>query len=118
PMWIHQPGTLRFLDVNDAMSTLYGYTREEFSRLTAQDLRSTEQRAALAELVASLPPDASYQAEREHVTKDGRRINVIVNVAPIEFDGNPARFVMVRDVTQQRVAEVRAAEAERILRQN
>ncbi len=118
PMWVHEPGTLRFLDVNDAMSTLYGYTREEFSRLTAQDLRIAEQRAALVEFVASLPMDASYQAEREHVTKDGRRINVIVNVAPIEFDGKAARFVMVRDVTQQRAAEARAAEAERILRQN
>ena len=68
--------------------------------------------------MASIPRDASYQAEREHVTKDGRRIDVIVNVAPIEFDGKPARFVMVRDVTQQRAAEARAAEAERTLRQN
>jgi len=118
PMWIHEPGTLRFLDVNDAMCTTYGYTREEFSRLTALVLRTPEQQAALAELVASIPRDASYQAEREHITKAGSRIDVIVNVAPIEFDGKPARFVMVRDVTQQRAAEARAAEAERTLRQN
>jgi PAS domain S-box-containing protein len=118
PMWVHEPDTMHFLDVNDAMCALYGYSRDELSRLTVQALRAPEQQAALAELVASLPPDASYQAEREHITKDGRRINVIVNVASIEFDGKPARFVMVRDVTQQRVAEARAAEAERILRQN
>ncbi|MBX3497812.1 MAG: PAS domain S-box protein [Alphaproteobacteria bacterium] len=118
PMWIHEPGTLRFLDVNDAMCTTYGYTREELARLTAQELRVPEQRASLAELVASIPRDAGYQAERQHITKDGRRIDVIVNVAPTEFDGRPARFVMVRDVTQQRAAETRAAEAERTLRQN
>ncbi|MGE3648487.1 MAG: PAS domain S-box protein, partial [Reyranellaceae bacterium] len=118
PMWIHEPGTLRFLDVNDAMCTTYGYSREEFLRLTALVLRTPDQQTALTELVASIPRDSSYQAEREHVTRDGRRLDVIVNVAPIEFDGKPARFVMVRDVTQQRVAEVRAAEAERTLRQN
>lgn len=118
PMWIHEPRTLRFLDVNDAMCATYGYTRDEFATMSAMEIRSPEQRAALAELVAAIPADSTYQAERQHVTKNGRLLHVVVNVAPIEFGGKPARFVMVRDVTQQRVAETRAAEAERTMRQN
>lgn len=118
PMWIHEPGSLRFLDVNDAVCTTYGYTREELLALTALDLRLPEERAAAMELAATTPHDAGYQAGRQHVTKDGRRLDTIVHVAPIEFGGKPARFVMVRDVTQQRAAETRAAEAERTVRQN
>ncbi|MBV9835577.1 MAG: PAS domain S-box protein [Alphaproteobacteria bacterium] len=118
PMWIHEPATLRFLDVNDAMCALYGYTREEFARMSTHDLGPPEDREAVSQMVAAMSADASYHVERRHLAKDGRALNTIAYVAPTEFDGKPARFVMVRDVTQQRAAEARAAEAERTLRQN
>lgn len=118
PMWIHEPGTLRFLDVNDAMCALYGYTREEFAGFSTHDLGLPEDRESVSQMVAAMPPDASYHVERRHVTKDGRLLDTIAYVAPTEFDGRPARFVMLKDVTQQRAAEARAAEAERTLRQN
>jgi PAS domain S-box-containing protein len=118
PMWIHEPDTLRFLDVNDAMCALYGYTREEFAGLSTYDLGLPEDREAVSQMAAAMPADASYHVERRHRTKDGRPLETIAYVAPTEFDGKPARFVMVRDVTQQRAAEARAAEAERTLRQN
>ncbi len=31
PMWVYDPETLRFLDVNEAAVRHYGYTRSEFA---------------------------------------------------------------------------------------
>jgi len=38
PMWIYDPSTLRFLDVNDAAQRAYGYSREEFLAMTIGDI--------------------------------------------------------------------------------
>ena len=35
PMWVHDPETLRILEVNDAAVAHYGYPREEFQSMTA-----------------------------------------------------------------------------------
>ena len=34
PMWVHDPETLRILEVNDAAVAHYGYSREEFQSMT------------------------------------------------------------------------------------
>src|SRR4051812_47910598 len=39
PMWVFDRDTLEFLAVNDAAITHYGYTREEFLRMTIKDIR-------------------------------------------------------------------------------
>src|SRR3569833_216549 len=39
PMWVFDMDTLRFLNVNDAAATQYGYTREEFLSMTIRDIR-------------------------------------------------------------------------------
>jgi PAS domain S-box-containing protein len=118
PMWIHEPGTLRFLEVNDAMCAIYGYTREELAAMTVDDLRVPEGPRALTHLVATLPAGVSYEVERQHVTKNGSLIDVVVRAVTTEFGGCPARLVIVRDVTQQRAAEALAANAERTRRRN
>ena len=47
PMWVHDPETLRILEVNDAAVDHYGYSREEFIRMTVSDLRPTEDVGAI-----------------------------------------------------------------------
>src|SRR5256885_4434877 len=39
PMWVLDDESLRFVAVNDAALTLYGYSREEFLKMSAADLR-------------------------------------------------------------------------------
>jgi PAS domain S-box-containing protein len=38
PTWIFDPGSLQIMEVNDAAEEKYGYSREEFNRLTMRDL--------------------------------------------------------------------------------
>ncbi len=47
PMWIFDHETFAFLDVNTTAIHKYGYTRQEFLRMTIKDIRPREEVPAL-----------------------------------------------------------------------
>jgi PAS domain S-box-containing protein len=113
PMWLFDPTSLRFLAVNDAALTHYGWSREEFLGLTLLDVRPPEDRAAALETVRD-------RASRDglldlgvlrHCRKDGSVIEVAVRSDRVEWGGRPAILAGVHDVTEQRRAATRVAEA-------
>jgi two-component system cell cycle sensor histidine kinase/response regulator CckA len=55
-MFVYDPETLGYLAVNDAAVHQYGYSREEFSRMTLRDLRPPEDVPALLEMLSSSRP--------------------------------------------------------------
>jgi len=105
PMWVYDTESLRFLAVNDAALTRYGYSREEFSSMTARDVRSASELAALATSIGD--PGTPRTTIEKHRTKSGETIDVEVNAAPASWEGRPARIVMVNDVSER----LRALEA-------
>ena len=46
-MWVFDHETLAFLEVNEAALEHYGYTREEFLRMTLKDIRPRGGRAGV-----------------------------------------------------------------------
>jgi PAS domain S-box-containing protein len=113
PMWVRHRDTLRFLAVNDAAVKLYGYTRAEFLSMTTFDLRDPQDREAYRRLLASRDENADYMANRHrHRKKDGNYLEVEVHSRFIEFDGQPARLVMVHDITERVQAEHALRESE------
>ena len=100
PMWVHDPETLRILEVNDAALTHYGYCREEFMGMTLKDLQPAEYAgASLKEAPASTP--ARLTGPWRHRRKDGSYIQVDMASHSIEFKGRPGSFVLVQDVTER-----------------
>ena len=47
PMWVFDCESLRFLKVNDAAVHSYGYSRDEFLRMTLREIRPADDLAAL-----------------------------------------------------------------------
>src|SRR5882724_2719140 len=82
PMWVVENKTLRFLAVNQGAVDHYGYSREEFLSMTAEQLRPREQ------------------------------INVEIVSFNLTFDGRPARLGVINDVTERLKAEQQARELE------
>jgi diguanylate cyclase (GGDEF)-like protein/PAS domain S-box-containing protein len=100
PMWVHDPETLRILEVNDAAVTHYGYSREEFVSMTLPDLRPTEDVEAILR-ENSAANSTKLTGPWRHRRKDGSYIQVDMASHFIDFQGRKCSFVLVQDVTDR-----------------
>jgi len=105
PMWVFRVKDLVFLDVNDAAIELYGYSREEFLRMTLRDIRPPEETPRLLDAIRSL--DQERYSGREsyvHRKKDGSILHVQLSAHGLKYKGDDARMVSVHDTTQEQRA--------------
>ncbi len=93
----------RIKDVNQAATTLYGYTYQELLNLNVRDLCVPEVRAE----VASLLPKAKEGLHFEflHLTKDGRVFPVEVSSKGAILSDQPLILGIIRDITERKRAE-------------
>jgi PAS domain S-box-containing protein len=103
PKWIYDEESLVFLEVNDAAVQLYGYTQEEFHRMTIADIRPPDELPALMDDINVMRKNSNaYQASQcRHVRKNGEVIDVQVTAHSIEFEGRRARMVAIVDITER-----------------
>jgi PAS domain S-box-containing protein len=108
PMFVFEPTTLGFLEVNDAAVRVYGYTRDELRRMTLVDLWQAEDAASYREALAGLEPYGRAVGQR-HRKRDGTFCDVELRTDALSSDGGAGRLAIVRDVTEgQRVERARA----------
>src|SRR5207302_4392877 len=101
-MWVFDAETLRFLAVNDAAVKRYGYSREEFLRMTTADIRSDVE--AAQDDAEALKEGAAPNICR-HRKANGDVIDVEVTWHDIDLTGHPARLAVCVDVTERLRAE-------------
>ncbi|WP_172823052.1 PAS domain-containing protein [Hydrogenophaga sp. RAC07] len=115
PMWVFDQASKRLLAVNAAAIARYGYARDEFLRLTVLDIRRSPQGQRLtAEQIDSDPVGADglrLTRRWQHASKDGRLIDVDVTSSDLDWEGRPARLVVVNEVTAQILLEQQAERA-------
>ncbi|MFL5306908.1 MAG: PAS domain-containing sensor histidine kinase [Polyangia bacterium] len=97
PMWVLDVADL--VDVNRAALAHYGYSRDEFLKLTIDDLVADKPGYGAAGAAAG------PGSVRHHRRKDGSIIDVEVSSFPVTFSGRPASLDSVLDVTERRYAE-------------
>ena len=105
PMWVFDVASLRFLAVNEAAVSLYGYSRDEFLGMTLREIRPAEDEAALRVDVQVPRTRIRSSGPWRHRTKDGRTLLVEVVTHDVTFEERPARLVLVNDVTERVRAE-------------
>ncbi len=113
---IVDPSTHRFLEVNQVASDLLGYSREEFLRMTIEDLDTPETGAHNDEALRELFATGKVIAQREHRRKDGTSIPVEVSCRLSEYDGRQVLQSYVRDMTERKRSEAALRGAEQLLR--
>jgi PAS domain S-box-containing protein len=111
PMWVVDEETLAFLAVNDCSIERYGYSREEFLRMTVKDIRPPEDIPRLMQQVHSSEAYGS-SGQWRHQKKDGTIIEAEVSWHRMEFAGRPAKLVLAADVTERKLAEAAMRESE------
>jgi two-component system, chemotaxis family, CheB/CheR fusion protein len=78
PKWVLELEGLRFLDVNDAAIRHYGYSREEFVRMTLLEVSTPEAGEALKAMLAGPPHSLPQKDICQHRRKNGEVIDVEV----------------------------------------
>ncbi|HET9790183.1 MAG TPA: sensor domain-containing diguanylate cyclase, partial [Candidatus Angelobacter sp.] len=101
PMWIFDPETLEFLKINSAAMNHYGYKQEEFLAKSLRGIHQEEDLPRLEHRLKDAGEHTLYSGPWTHVRKDGSTIQVEVASHRIQFEGRPARFALVQDVTER-----------------
>jgi len=105
PMWVYDLDTLAFLAVNQAAVKQYGYTREEFLRMSIRHIRPREDLPRLDENLSQTCSEFENAGFWRHCTKDGHAIDVEITSHLVDFDGRRAKLVLAHDVTARLSAE-------------
>ena len=106
PVWVFDMETQVFLEVNEATIQLYGYSREEFLKMTISDIRPREsERLNEGAIQDATGPGLVWR----HRRKDGSLIDAEVVWAPMVFNDRFAALTMAVDVTERRRDEHRNA---------
>ena len=102
------PGDRKFIQVNDRLCQMVGYTREELlGRETTLFYPNRDEHARVSrELIRQLKGWGTGEIESIWRRKDGRTINVWLNATPFEPDAPEAEFVFTAlDITERKQAE-------------
>jgi diguanylate cyclase (GGDEF)-like protein/PAS domain S-box-containing protein len=100
-MWMLDATTFRFLAVNDAATGQYGYSNEEFLRMSISDIWPDARILDVAENVAKSCSGTHSPGVRKHRGKDGATIDVEIVCHDLEFQGSKAILCAAYDVTDR-----------------
>jgi diguanylate cyclase (GGDEF)-like protein/PAS domain S-box-containing protein len=111
-MWVFDRKSLRFLAINDAAVQEYGYSREEFLRMTVAQIRPDEDVREFLADVQQTAEGLQKPGRKRHRRKDGSIVDVEIVCDTLAFQGRDAILVAASDITDRLRAEKALAESE------
>jgi diguanylate cyclase (GGDEF)-like protein/PAS domain S-box-containing protein len=106
PMWVFEIETLGFLEVNEAATRHYGYSREDFLARSLVDLIVADESAEARWQVSTEVSAYQQIGGMQHVRSDGSVIDVDEARHRLVFDGRPACLSAIQDVTARNALEI------------
>lgn len=113
-IFIIDPPTGRFLDVNQNAARRLGYTRDELLQLTIGDLYAPEDAGRNKDIIQELQEKGSTVFEHVQQRKDGSSMPIEASSRVIEYGGQQVFQSFVRDITKRKIAE---AEREQLIKE-
>jgi diguanylate cyclase (GGDEF)-like protein/PAS domain S-box-containing protein len=92
------------LRVNDTFCEMLGYTAEELAAMNVTQWDAQLTAEQIRTKLTALKGDADM-FETRHRRRDGSLIDVEVNIAKLDIDGQPMVYCSSRDVTKRKLAE-------------
>jgi len=114
PTWVMDRESLRFLEVNEAAVRQYGYSRDEFKKMTVLDFRPEEERPKYLEILKTIPHEGLYHGSWKHRKKDGKVIQVETVSHELEYGGRRVRLVVAQDVSERHALEQQLRQAQKM----
>jgi two-component system, cell cycle sensor histidine kinase and response regulator CckA len=116
PMWIFDADTLAFLAVNEAAIDHYGWSRDEFLRMTIMDLLAPEESAPSAPTPSDRGGQQGEVALARHRRRDGTVMDMEIVSHELELEGRRVRLVLACDISERTRTRAALHESEDQLR--
>lgn len=101
PMWVFDLKTLKFLEVNEAAVNSYGYSREEFLKMSLRDIHQKKDIPQMLDTIANAKMNMSNNGVWNYRKKDGTIIKAEIKTHLLDYNGSLARLAIVIDVTER-----------------
>ncbi len=111
PMWVADPQIRKFLAVNRAAVRLYGYSEDEFLRMSLSDLECPDEPRRAAPAATPASPDSGIH---RHRTRSGRALEVEITAQPIQYRDRKAELAVITDITSRRQLEDQLRQAQKM----
>lgn len=105
PMLVFDCDTFEMKDVNEAALQQYGYSREEFLKLTALDLRPPEECDRFLRKFREHTSGYGFRGISKHCRKDGSALYVEICAFRLVHNGTARELVLAQDVSARVEAE-------------
>jgi PAS domain S-box-containing protein len=120
PMWISERKSLRFVNINHAAIKHYGYSREEFLKMSLLDIRPAENKVEMIEYLNNKSEnDASnmyFSGVWKHIRKDGSIIDVEVSRGKMLVNNSQYNLSIINDITEKKRIEKNLKKSEESFR--
>jgi two-component system, cell cycle sensor histidine kinase and response regulator CckA len=117
PMWVFDVDKLAFLEVNDAATRHYGYSRDEFLAMTIMDILPPEDTPGLHHGLERSGTHRADVALAQHQRKDGSIVDMELVSHEMEVDGRRALLVLGTDISERTRTRAALHQSEEQLRQ-
>ncbi len=112
PMWVFDPDTLKFVQVNKAATDLYGYSEEEFMDMCLTDIKPPEDEFDETVLNNMKKTGAGiFRNSFRHLKKSKEIIQVEIFSTPIVINDKLLRSVIAIDVTEKNLYQHKITKA-------
>lgn len=105
PMWVFDVETLMFLTVNEAAIAHYGYTREEFLKMSILEIRPENEVAGLLMRIPAAIGTSVNNGIWTHRNKEGNFLKMEIVSHDLQFAGRKAKLIVAKDVTESMAAQ-------------
>jgi PAS domain S-box-containing protein len=115
PILWYDVNTLKILEVNEALTREYGYSREELLTMNLYDLRPEEDFEKLEKIIAKIKEGVAFEHRVRHKKKNGEIVDVEVCSNLVDHQGRQTEFVIITDISKKLENERKVQEANETL---
>ncbi len=99
------------LEANPAAQAFYGWSAEEFRRMTTYEIHTMPREKVAAEMARAKSEERNYFIF-QHRRADGTTVDVEVHSSPVPWNEKPALVSVVHDITRRKTYEGKLRESE------
>jgi PAS domain S-box-containing protein len=117
PMWMLSFPDRNFIDVNTAAINHYGYSKEDFLKMNANDIRPESEKEKFRTEIVAGKHQQTYNGIWRHKKKNGEVIWVEILAHDIVYEGNQVRLILANNINEKIKAEEKLQESYQQIRQ-